>query len=536
MPGAKKITIIDSEADADGEKTPKKGVVKRSVRNSVRNSENGEISRPVGRGRRQTVKKKTTRAPRNQKAAAAEIEPALADLASSALDLTLEKSLDAAKTESAGKEQVIIPEQPKKISIQEGLADQESARQPLLPSSSTPPAPAALAADDFLNPVSGQPENQELKIHAVGFYRKIVLSLMTATVLLAMAVAYIFFVRAEIILVPNQERVSNNLIFDIVDQSKSEIPAGALKGAVEEMEISFTAIYPATGREVLGQETIGEVILHNNYNKNQPLVATTRLESPDGKLFRLKETVNLPAGASISAAVYADQPGEEMAIGPTTFVLPGLWAGLQDKIYAESKNSFIFQKKEKKFILQNDIDAGLRDIKQKLNNQIEQEIKEKFADFSQFVFKIDENTLDYDVQGEAKEEKEEFTISASVKAVAGAFNKEEVAVLAKNRLLDSIGATKELINFDDQGISYVLQAVDLGEKAITVNAAFTGKVIIKTADDMINLNSLTNQSDERARQYLSGLDGLAGFEIKYSPAFFKRMPLLSDKIKLQLKK
>jgi len=69
-----------------------------------------------------------------------------------------------------------------------------------------------------------------------------------------------------------------------------------------------------------------------------------------------------------------------------------------------------------------------------------------------------------------------------------------------------------------------------------VNAAFTGKVIIKTADDMINLNSLTNQSDERARQYLSGLDGLAGFEIKYSPAFFKRMPLLSDKIKLQLKK
>ena len=114
-----------------------------------------------------------------------------------------------------------------------------------------------------------------------------------------------------------QERISNNMIFDVYDKERaSGESANGLAGVVNSLDLTYKKTYPATGEEIIGQEVVGEVIIINNYTKNQPLVATTRLLSPDGKLYRLKETVNVPAGGTVKAAVYADEPKEEMAIGP----------------------------------------------------------------------------------------------------------------------------------------------------------------------------------------------------------------------------
>src|SRR3989339_713300 len=57
---------------------------------------------------------------------------------------------------------------------------------------------------------------------SVGMYRKIALSFVVLTVVLLAVIFYFSFTRVTITLIPNQERVSNNLIFDIHDSEKAD--------------------------------------------------------------------------------------------------------------------------------------------------------------------------------------------------------------------------------------------------------------------------------------------------------------------------
>lgn len=95
------------------------------------------------------------------------------------------------------------------------------------------------------------------------------------------------------------------------------------------------------------QKARGTVVIYNNYGTDpQPLVATTRLETADGKLFRLVSGVTVPGmtgtgGAkepgAIEAEVIADQAGEEYNIGSSEFTIPGFKGGSKyEKFSAKS--------------------------------------------------------------------------------------------------------------------------------------------------------------------------------------------------------
>jgi hypothetical protein len=97
-------------------------------------------------------------------------------------------------------------------------------------------------------------------------------------------------------------------------------------------DVSLTV--PTTGKSGgAKQKAHGTVVIYNNYSTDpQPLVATTRLETEDGKLFRLANGVTVPGmtnkngqkDAGITEAeVIADQTGEEYNVGPATFHILG---------------------------------------------------------------------------------------------------------------------------------------------------------------------------------------------------------------------
>lgn len=101
---------------------------------------------------------------------------------------------------------------------------------------------------------------------------------------------------------------------------------------------NLTATETVTPQVYREEEAIasGQVTLKNTSSTSQPLVATTRLLSAEGVLFRLKEGVIVPANGEIVADVYADQAGASGNIGPTTFTIPGLAASRQAEVYGES--------------------------------------------------------------------------------------------------------------------------------------------------------------------------------------------------------
>lgn len=373
----------------------------------------------------------------------------------------------------------------------------------------------------------------------INLYRKIAFSFIFLTLALLAVLFYFSFVKATIIIVPAKERIASSLAINVYDKNKEGENAptgkGVILGVVEEAPLEETKTYEASGGEIIGEEAIGKATIINNYNKNQPLVATTRLLSPDGKLFRIKETVNAPAGDSVEVEIYADKPSADMAIGPSKFTIPGLWAGLQDKIYAESKEPVQYQKKTKKHITQDDIDSATADLKKVLLAKAENSLNDKYKDFNKIIYKIDDNSISVDVDGKVNEEKDNFSITVKANVVVVAFLDEPIKEMARKNLTSILASDRELKEFNNN-IAYNLDNYDVRQGTAVINVNFEGTISLKDGNSVIDREKIAGLTKEQLKDYLDNIKGISGYEIKFSPSFISKVPTLVDRIEVKIKK
>lgn len=371
-------------------------------------------------------------------------------------------------------------------------------------------------------------------------YRRIAYFFVLLVLILLASLSYFTFKKVKIVLVPNQERKSSNLIFDIHDNASEPLNSTSIAGLVRNMEVSAGEEYEASGTEVIGKETIGEVVIYNNYTQNQPLVATTRLLTPDSKLFRIAETVNVPAGSSVKAEIYADQPGPDMVVGPTKFTIPGLWAGLQDKIFAESTADTVYRQKVKKFVQESDFDEAKKDLRQKLLNIAKQEISQNYSDYSEAIYKIDENSIVTDFDASTGETTDDFSAAMEASVVVVAFNKEQSAELSREKFVDSLSNNMEIIDFNKESIIYTLNNYDAEAGNATINATFEGKVSLKEGSEIFKKEQIVGLKKEQLEVFLDNLEGISGYEVQFMPSFLpsfmKTVPKLVDKIEIEVRK
>ena len=378
------------------------------------------------------------------------------------------------------------------------------------------------------------PVNQS---RSLGMYRKIAISFIVLTAMLLAIIFYFSFVKVIITLIPAKEHLSGNLMVDVYDKSKRSIAGnGAVVGAVKQIKAEQTKIYQSGGIEVIGEEVTGTVTIMNSYNKNQPLVATTRLLSLDNKLFKLKKTVNVPAGGQIKVEVYADEPGQDMAIGPTRFTIPGLWAGLQDKIYGESNEPMKYSKKVKKYIQQIDIDSAVKDLKQSLLEKAEIEIGKNYKDYDQVIYDIDNNSIVQRIDGKVGDEVEEFTALAETMVTVVAFDSEKIYELAQQKLISALPDDKELLEFGANDISYNLSSYNISRGIASLDVNFISKMVITGEADIIDPSKILGLTRQQLDDYLIDAPEIAGYEVKFTPSWIKKVPNLADRIKIRIKK
>ena len=369
-------------------------------------------------------------------------------------------------------------------------------------------------------------------------YKRISVFFLLLTLVLVAVVFYVAYAKVEIVLTPREERLSDNLTFDVLDQNwegQASEDGGQVAGLVEKLSFSQTKNYPASGAEAIGEEVLGQVTLYNNSVKNQPLVATTRLMSADGKLFRLKNTVNIPAGGKIEAEVYADEPSAEMAIAPTRFTIPGLWSGLQDKIYAESSIQFVYAAKNKHYIKQEDVDLALADLKKILLEQAEKEYGENYKGYNGVVYNLDETSIDINMTGKVGEEKSSFDATIKADIVVVGFPKEKIAQASADKLNTVIPDNKELLDFDKQAITYMLNSFDLEKGQANVTATFEGKMSLKKSGEVLDRGKILGLNEQQLNTYLQGFKEFSGYEIHFTPSFIHSVPKLVDRVEVRVK-
>jgi len=395
---------------------------------------------------------------------------------------------------------------------------------------------------DWANSVAPQAGEAKPKLapgKSLGLYRRMAIKFIIATAVLLLCIFYFFFSKLTISITPQSELINDSFSFVVgADTATTTAEADVqvekkIVGEVKEITVTAEKTYPTSGEEVVGGETInGQVTIFNKYNKAQPLVAKTRLLSPDGKLFRIKDSVNVPAGGEIVVAIYADKPSADSALSAgTRFTIPGLWAGLQDQIYAENKEDFSYQTEVKHILQQKDIDLAKRDINEVLSLKAKNEI-DSSSQNNVTVYGDVADSLVNEIDAKLGDEKAQFTAKASKKIVIISFAKEAVAKMAEARLSLLVPDDKQLAAFDGNQITYNLEDYNTDTQIATIKAYFGSSMFLKSDSSLLDRKKMVGLNRKQISQYLDSFPEIKSYELNFSPSFVTNAPNLPDKIKV----
>jgi hypothetical protein len=142
-------------------------------------------------------------------------------------------------------------------------------------------------------------------------------------VVLASAGALFAFSKAKVTITPMQKDImmSGDML--------ATAGGGTLPFVVVSVETVATADVKSEGTEDVQQAAQGSIVISNAQAVPQQLIKNTRFETPDGKIFRIRDSITVPASqggtpGTLAVTVYADATGDSFNIPATTFTLPGL--------------------------------------------------------------------------------------------------------------------------------------------------------------------------------------------------------------------
>lgn len=189
-----------------------------------------------------------------------------------------------------------------------------------------------------------------------------------------------------------------------------------------------------TGEETIAGQITGVVVFHNDTSAEKPLVASTRILSPDGFIFRTDDAIVIPANGTIEANVTSDEENLETDIAENTrFSVPGLSASNQQVIYAINSEK-LSANSGVKILSDEDVATALDLAKEALQDELEAAFKQR-EDVSTLVSFIPEQTKftttsDPDVGSEAAE----ATVTITATGTALSFPLAELQNLAYGQI------------------------------------------------------------------------------------------------------
>jgi hypothetical protein len=113
-------------------------------------------------------------------------------------------------------------------------------------------------------------------------------------------------------------------------QAALNAPVGTLSYQQASVSLNATTTVPAGGSEQVQRAASGALTISNLYSTTpQRLIANTRFQAPDGKIYRIHDSVVVPGmqsgkAGTATATVYADSPGPDYnRSGTTIYTIPG---------------------------------------------------------------------------------------------------------------------------------------------------------------------------------------------------------------------
>lgn len=319
----------------------------------------------------------------------------------------------------------------------------------------------------------------------------------------------------------------------------SDQTGAQVKGNYHEIEIEKTIQMPSSGTGS-GSKTgkaVGKVIILNKFSSaSQNLVATTRILSKEGKLFRLAKDVLVPGMAGetagkIEATVMADKAGDEFNIGPSQFTIEGFKGGPKYEKFEVTSSEAMSGggagdgKQEAKIVLQKDIDAARVKAMDEIGKSLAVLVEEKIGQEEKyFLDSAGKEIVEAFADRRPKEEGEKFNYTVKEKIKLISFQEDELKKMVYQKIEKEMG--ENLVLEKDKVIfSYDKPVVDWDKKQMEVAVTYDGLILPQLNMEKIK-KELAGKNEEALKDALTKYQQLEKAEMEYYPSWAGRWPAL----------
>lgn len=304
-----------------------------------------------------------------------------------------------------------------------------------------------------------------------------------------------------------------------------------------------TKSVPATGQKNVETKASGTIVIYNDTPSSQPLVATTRFETPEGLIFRLDKAVTVPGQrksgsktipGSVEAVVTADVAGPSYNIGLKDFTVPGLKGSSKyENIYARSKTSMTggFSGVQKT-VSQSDLVSADGDLQATLKEGLTRDISTQIP--ADFVLYSDSLTFSFDNTSQVQSTSTLATLQKRGTATAIIFDKGALTrAITAVALPDEVNNPLVITNLAGLDFAYASGSQSLSSSQ-TISFTLSGKANFVRVFDADKLkNDLLGLSKMDAQAVIaSSYPAIGEVWIETRPFWNKTIPTNPDKVSM----
>jgi hypothetical protein len=362
----------------------------------------------------------------------------------------------------------------------------------------------------------------------VRFYRTIALSFLILTITLLGVVIFFTSKKATIVIAAKSDNKNVNLLIDIGKQAGSSTISGEVTSTV----FKWSEKYYPTGNKVEDGVAMGELIIYNKSNEDQPLVQTTRLVTADGILFRLSNNEYVPAGGNITAKVYADKSGVTGDIDPSKFTIPGLSTDRQKLVYAESSKKMSGGVKKVGMLTNDDLSAAKSDFISKAKQAYLTSASSSNAGKNIVVDVKSDNITSDQLAGATISE---FTLSGSNSVVLVSYNNTELQTMINKEITKGIDVDSEKVLSVGGAPQVKLSSYDLVNGTSRLSVYQDVLVTLDANGTKLSAVNFFGEKKDDITRYVMGLGHVIGVDVQFAPSWMRAAPRVTDKIKVVVK-
>lgn len=374
-------------------------------------------------------------------------------------------------------------------------------------------------------------------IHSINIaYKRIVMFFIITIVVIVLCILYFALSKAEIFLTTKGQPAKINFTAQVKENMTDNnfLESNILDGRILEITMEKTKEFKVIGKEISAGRYGGIMTIKNTRKTgDQQLVKTTRLLSSGNQIFRIQKNIVVPANGFVDVNVLADGDGEEYALVPQKFTIPGLNQESQKFIYGETKENMKKASQMEFVLTQKDLDDAKTTLQDELKNDGFIKLKELLTTGEDI--KIEDMLIQYissETNKKVGEDTESFSFTLKAKVISLVFNKDELLALGQNILNKQIGSDQELNAFNNDSFKYTLGTYSEEEKSATIEAELTADVKQNTSSENFDPAKFKGLSQEEIIDYFRVIPGIEKVRVNFWPFWVTKAPKLSNHIEI----